>query len=87
MKLKEMIERVQQHHPDMGDVEIIRSLNDGMNDMGFRAEMIESVDQFTVVADQRVYPLKKHIIKVKAVDYDGESIKKLVGRPKKRDLI
>ena len=40
-----MIERVQQHHPDMGDVEIIRSLNDGMNDMGFRAEMIGQLTQ------------------------------------------
>ena len=26
MKLKEMIERVQQHHPTMGQVEIIRYL-------------------------------------------------------------
>ena len=86
MKLKEMIERVQQHHPDMGVVEIVRSLNDGMNDMGFRAEIIESIDQFDSIANQRVYPLKKHIIKVKAVDFNGKTIKKLVGRPKERDL-
>tara|TARA_R110002020_G_scaffold237450_1_gene449804 strand:+ start:9972 stop:10235 length:264 start_codon:yes stop_codon:yes gene_type:complete len=86
MKLKEMIERVQQHHPDMGEVEIIRSLNDAMNDMGFRAEILESIDQFDTVADQRVYPLKKHIIKVKSVDFDGKTIKKLIGRPKVRDL-
>ena len=59
MKLKEMIERVQQHHPDMGVVEIVRSLNDGMNDMGFRAEIVESIDQFTSTNGQRVYPLKK----------------------------
>jgi|TARA_R100000231_G_scaffold7490_1_gene10421 hypothetical protein len=86
MKLKEMIERVQQHHPDMGVVEIVRSLNDGMNDMGFRAEIIESIDQFDSIANQRVYPLKKHIIKIKAVDFNGKTIKKLVGRPKERDL-
>ena len=86
MKLKEMIERVQQHHPDMGVVEIIRSLNDGMNDMGFRAEIVESIDQFTSTAGQRVYPLKKHIIKIKAVDYNGKTIKKLIGRPNERDL-
>tara|TARA_R100000353_G_C6440853_1_gene178524 strand:- start:364 stop:627 length:264 start_codon:yes stop_codon:yes gene_type:complete len=86
MKLKEMIERVQQHHPDMGVVEIVRSLNDGMNDMGFRAEIIESIDQFDSVANQRVYPLKKHIIKIKAVDFNGKTIKKLVGRPRERDL-
>tara|TARA_Y100000592_G_scaffold61248_1_gene95698 strand:- start:458 stop:721 length:264 start_codon:yes stop_codon:yes gene_type:complete len=86
MKLKEMIERVQQHHPDMGVVEIVRSLNDGMNDMGFRAEIIESIDQFDSIANQRVYPLKKHIIKIKAVDFNGKTIKKLVGRPRERDL-
>ena len=86
MKLKEMIERVQQHHPDMGVVEIVRSLNDGMNDMDFRAEIIESIDQFDSIANQRVYPLKTHIIKIKAVDFNGKTIKKLVGRPKERDL-
>jgi len=87
MKLKEMIDRVKQHHPEMGEVEIVRSLNDAMNDMGFRTKVIESIDQFSTVEDQRVYPLKKHIIEIKAVDYDGKSIKKLIGRPKKRDLI
>jgi len=86
MKLKEMIERIQQHHPDMGVVEVVRSLNDAANDMGFRAECIESLDQFDTVADQRVYKLKKHIIKIKGVDYDNKTIKKLIGRPIKRDL-
>jgi hypothetical protein len=86
MKLKEMVERIQQHHPDMNITEIIRSLNDGLNDMGFKTEIIESADQFDTVADQRVYKLKKHIIKIKAVDYDGASIKKLLGRPVDRDL-
>ena len=81
-----MVERVQQHHPDMGITEIVRYLNDAMNDMGFRAEIIESIDQFDSIANQRVYPLKKHIIKIKAVDFNGKTIKKLVGRPKERDL-
>ena len=54
MKLKEMIERVQQHHPSMGQVEIIRYLNDALNDMGFRTEIIESIDRFNTVANQRL---------------------------------
>ena len=81
-----MVERVQQHHPDMGVTEIVRSLNDAMNDMGFKSELIESADQFDSVINQRVYKLKKHIIKVKAVDYDNKTIKKLLGRPVVRDL-
>lgn len=81
-----MIERVQQHHPEMNITEIVRSLNDATNDMGFKAELIEAADEFETVANQRLYQLKKHIIKVKHVDYDGKSIKKLLGRPKERDL-
>ena len=87
MKLKEMIERVQQHHPDMGVTEIVRSLNDGLNDIGFRTEIIESADQFDTVVGQRVYKLQKRIMKIKAVDYDGKTIKKLLGRPLERDLV
>jgi len=86
MKLQEMVERVQQHHPDMGVTEIVKSLNDAMNDMGFKTDIVESADQFETIVDQRVYKLKKHIIKIKAVDYDGKTIKKLLGRPLERDL-
>ena len=86
MKLGEMIERVQQHHPNMGITEIVRTLNDSVNDMGFRAEVIEALDQFPLVENQRVYKLSDYIIKLKAVDYDNKSISKLIGRPKERDL-
>lgn len=81
-----MIERVQQHHPSMGQVEIIRYLNDAANDMGFRTEIIESMDTFSTEEGKRVYPLKKHIIKIKGVDYDNKTIKKLIGKPVERDL-
>ena len=86
MKLKEMVERVQQHHPEMNVTEIVRSLNDAMDDLAFKAELVEAADQFDTVKDQRIYKLKEHIIKVKHVDYDGKTIKKLIGRPVERDL-
>lgn len=86
MKLKEMIERVQQHHPDMNITEIVRSLNDAQNDMGFKTEIIESADQFDTAVGQRVYGLQKHIMGIQAVDYNGKTIKKLLGRPLERDL-
>ena len=70
----------------MGITEVVRSLNDAMNDMGFKTDIVESADQFETIVDQRVYKLKKHIIKIKAVDYDGKTIKKLLGRPLERDL-
>jgi archaellum component FlaC len=87
MKLKEMIERVQQHHPNMNITEIVRSLNDAQNDMGFKTEMVESADQFNTEIGKRVYKLQKHIMRIKSVDYNGKSIKKLLGRPVERDLI
>jgi len=86
MKLKEMVERVQQHHPEMNVTEIVRSLNDAIDDLAFKSDIVEAADQFDTVKDQRLYRLKDHIIKVKHVDYDGTSIKKLIGRPKERDL-
>lgn len=86
MKLKEMIERVQQHHPNMNVTEIVRSLNDAMNDMGFKTEMVESADQFNTEINKRVYKMQKHIMRVKSVDYDGKNIKKLLSRPLERDL-
>jgi hypothetical protein len=86
MKLKEMVERVQQHHPEMNVTEIVRSLNDAMDDLAFKAELVEAADQFDTVKDQRIYKLKEHIIKIKHVDYDGKTIKKLIGRPVERDL-
>ena len=86
MKLKEMVERIQQHHPNMNITEITKSLNDAMNDMGFKTEMVESADQFNTVVGKRLYRLKKHIMRVKSVDYDGKSIKKLIGKPLERDL-
>ena len=86
MKLKEMVERVQQHHPEMNVTEIVRSLNDAIDDLAFKAELVEAADQFDTVKDQRIYKLKEHIIKVKHVDYDGKTIKKLIGRPVERDL-
>jgi len=81
-----MVERIKQHHPDLGITEIVRYLNDGMNDMGYRTKIVEAMDEVETVKDQRVYPLKKHIIEIKAVDYQGKSIKKLIGRPIERDL-
>lgn len=81
-----MVERIQQHHPNMNITEITKSLNDAMNDMGFKTEMVESADQFNTVVGKRVYRLKKHIMRVKSVDYDGKSIKKLIGKPLERDL-
>jgi len=40
MKLKEMMEFVQQHHPDMGETEVKNLINRGMEDFSIKTKLI-----------------------------------------------
>jgi len=86
MTLKQIVERVQQMHPDMGAQEIVSMVNDAQDEFVTRTKLIEDAVQFDLVVGQRGYGLTDNIMEVKAVDYDGKSIKKLIGRPEVRDL-
>ena len=91
MKLQQMIDLVQKHHPDLGVNEIIHLLNQASDEFCSRTLMLEEATQFDTVANQRYYGLKESIIEIKSVDKtDGEGnteeISRLVGRPKYRDL-
>ena len=50
-----MIERIQMHHPQMGDAECVAYLNQAMDDFSAKTKMV--IDEVTVncVADQRKY--------------------------------
>ena len=91
MKLQEMIELVQKHHPDLGYVEVIKLLNQASDEFCQRTLILDEATQFNTVADQRFYGLKDSILEVKSVDLedaDGnvKEIKRLLGRPEYRDL-
>ena len=86
MTQKVMIELVQQHHPDIHEVQIRRLLNQAMREYCRKTRILKSAHQFTSVADQRWYGLPATILEVIDVDYDGYAIKKLIGRPNLRDL-
>tara|TARA_R100001463_G_scaffold68968_1_gene122428 strand:+ start:795 stop:1082 length:288 start_codon:yes stop_codon:yes gene_type:complete len=91
MKLQQMIDQVKKHHPDLGSNEIIVMLNDALDEFSARTLLLEEATQFDTVANQRYYGLKESILEIKSVDIqdeDGndESIKRLIGRPKYRDL-
>ena len=91
MKLQQMIDLVQKHHPDLGVNEIIHLLNQASDEFCSRTLMLEEATQFDTVVNQRYYGLKESIIEIKSVDKvdsDGNSVQisRLVGRPEYRDL-
>lgn len=58
MTAKKMIELVQQHHPHMGETEILMLLNDAKDEFCERTEIVKSFStSFTTVAGQLKYDL------------------------------
>lgn len=91
MKLQQMIDLVQKHHPDLGSNEIIHLLNLASDEFCSRTLILDEATQFDTVKDQRYYGLKESIIEIKSVDKadadgDVEGINRLIGRPQYRDL-
>ena len=91
MKLQQMIDQVKKHHPELSTNEIIIMLNDAQDEFSSRTLLLEEATQFTTVENQRYYGLKDSILEVKSVDLTDEdgnaqTIKRLQGRPKYRDL-
>jgi hypothetical protein len=86
MTQKQMIELVRQHHPEAGETEIRRWLNQAMREFCRKTRILKSAYTFTTVANQRWYGFDESILEVLRVDYDGYSIKRLIGNPNLRDL-
>ena len=54
MELKEMIELVQQHHPHMGETEIVKHLNRTKDEFCEETEIYKKTDtNIDTIADQR----------------------------------
>lgn len=91
MKLQRMIDMVKKHHPELGNVEIIEMLNQASDEFCQRTLLLDEATQFTTVSGQRYYGLKDGILEIKSVDLQDENgnhetIKRLLGRPKYRDI-
>ena len=63
MKLKEMVELVQQHHSDLGVTEIVKMLNISQEEYSQRTRMLERATQFDLDGNnaQRYYALDESI--------------------------
>jgi hypothetical protein len=91
MKLKEIVELVQQHHPNLGAQEVVKMVNRAQDEYCSRTRLLEDAVQFELVSGQRGYNLSvsgndDQIMEIKNVDLDGKAIKRFIGRPYKRDL-
>tara|TARA_R100001082_G_C4253904_1_gene112633 strand:+ start:79 stop:369 length:291 start_codon:yes stop_codon:yes gene_type:complete len=86
MTTKEMIELVQQHHADMGEVEIIKLLNRAKDDFCAKTEIVKAKytdagGQSTTTGDRRYYDLSKYILKIKDVWLNDVKIPRIIGKP------
>jgi len=81
MTAKEMIELVQQHHPHMGEVEIIKLLNRAKDDFCAKTEMVKTNRTMNTTSGTRYYYVNKNVLKIKDVWLDSVKIKRLIGKP------
>jgi len=81
MKQLELIELVQQHHPQMREIEIRKALNRAQNDYCARTELIKETYVQNSIAGHRYYNLDDNILKITAVQINDVEIPRLIGTP------
>ena len=77
-----MIELVQQHHPHMGEMEIIKLLNRAKDDFCEQTEIVKDSYTTSTVANQRYYILNNNVIKILSVWLNDVLIPRMIGKPK-----
>ena len=87
MKLQELVELLQETHPGVSVLQLVKMLIRASNDFCRRTECVEGSFYTDEDKDQRYYDLPKEIIRIFAVDVDEEAAPQLIGRPDKRDII
>jgi hypothetical protein len=72
----ELIELTQQHHPHMGEVEILKLINRAMDDFTSETESLKRYkDIGDTVAGQRYYPAAGSELQNDAVDGDSDILR------------
>jgi len=83
MTQKEMIEVIQQHHPDAGEVIIRKALNRAQDDFSAKTKILTVFTDASIltVTDKRYYDLHPETLEIKRVELDDIEIKRLTDRP------
>lgn len=77
MTVRQLIELVQQHHPHMGENEILHKANRIIEGVARSNNLFESTLTGTTVANQRYYTLNSKISTIKTVSVDGLEIPRI----------
>jgi hypothetical protein len=85
MTQTQIIELVQQHHPEMGETQIRLYLNRALDEFCRKTRILKTLYTFSTVADKRYYNLDSDVLEVTRVDYDNYEIPRLVTPPEKID--
>ena len=86
MTQQELIEMIQQHHPDAGETIIRTALNRAQDDFSAKTQVIDAVADDTLILDKRYYDLDPGMLELKRVEIDNVVIPRLVGMPDKGDI-
>ena len=86
MTQKELIEMIQQHHPDAGETMIRKTLNRAQNDFSAKTGMVHGIADDVLVGDKRFYDLDPGMLEIKKVEIDNIAIKRLVVPPVEGDI-
>ena len=86
MTNREIIETLQETHPGLSILQIIKLLNRASDDFCRRSECVEGSFYMLLVPEQRYYDLPEGIVRIFDVDVADETAPKLIGRPEKRDI-
>lgn len=86
MTQQQLIELVQQHHPNMRETEIRLYLNRALIDFCKQTRIMSGTSTISTIADQRYYDLADTVLEVTRVDCDDYQINRLIGTPEKTDV-
>ena len=86
MTLKEMIEVVQQHHPEMNETMVMKAINRAQDDFTAKTEIINAISIDTIVKDKRLYTLDPSMLQLKRVEVDTVEIMRLLNFPLEGDI-
>ena len=88
MTQKEMLEIIQQHHPEIGETVIRKALNRSQDDFAAKTKILTvgSDNADVTVKDQRFYDLPPEALEVRRVELDEIAIARVITRPKKGDF-
>ena len=81
MKLKEMIELVQLHHPHMGEKEVVTLLNRAKDEFCSESEIYKKTATDATEINRRWYSVPTGLIKLEEVYLNDVKIPRLQGNP------